>query len=346
MSREAEWRAIVEKDAGFDGDFFYGVVTTGVYCRPSCAARRPRRENVRFFDSAKAAERAGFRACKRCRPDSLSPKERQAAAVAEACRIIETAERPPALKDLAAELGFSPYHFHRLFKKATGLTPKAYAKARREERMRTGVQSSRSVTEAIYDAGYNSSGRFYERATDILGMKPSSRRARGRGETIRFAVGHCSLGSILVAATDRGICNITLGDDPEALLKAFQDEFANAELIGADPAFERLVSRVVGLVETPGFGENLPLDIRGTTFQQRVWAALRKIPPGETATYSDVAASIGAPGSARAVARACAANRLAVAIPCHRVVRSDGSLSGYRWGVERKRALLEREAGT
>lgn len=343
-SRDTMWRAVVNRDAAFDGRLFYGVITTGVYCRPSCAARLPRRENVRFFDTVEEAERAGFRACKRCRPDGQSPDGRRAEIVARACRIIESAEQPPTLAALATAVGLSPYHLHRLFKKTMGLTPKAYAKAGREARVRAGVRTGNSVTQAIFDAGYNSSGRFYEHATEVLGMKPSSRRAGGKGETIRFAVGRCSLGSILVAATDKGVCNISLGDDPDELLEAFQDEFSSAELVGGDESFERLVARVVGLVEAPGLGEELPLDIRGTAFQQRVWAALRKIPPGKTATYSEIAEAIGSPGSVRAVARACAVNRLAVAVPCHRVIRHDGSLAGYRWGVERKRKLLDREA--
>lgn len=343
LSTDDKWRAVSERDAASDGLFVYGVATTGVYCRPGCPARRPLRQNVRFFDSGEQARRAGFRPCKRCRPDA-DAGDRHAALVAQACRIIETAEQPPTLEALAAEVGLSPYYFHRLFRKITGLTPKAYARAGREERLRAGVGASRTVTEAIYAAGYNTSSRFYENAGDVLGMTPTARRAGGTGETIRFAIGECALGCILVAATERGVCCIALGDEPDELLDTFQDEFRNAELIGGDRDFERLVARVVAFVEAPGTGLDLPLDIRGTAFQQRVWDALRCIPAGKTATYAEIAEAIGSPRSVRAVAGACAANRLAVAIPCHRVIRSDGGLSGYRWGVDRKRALLEREA--
>lgn len=344
MSADDKWRAVIDRDAACDGLFVYGVVTTGVYCRPSCPARQPLPENVRYFDSCEQAHRAGFRPCKRCRPNETATGDRHAALVARACRIIETAEQTPTLETLAAAVGLSPHYFHRLFSKITGLTPRAYARAGRGERLRAGVGASRTITEAIYEAGYTSSSRFYENAGDVLGMSPSARRAGGTGETIRFAVGECSLGCILVAATDRGVCSISLGDDPDELLGAFQDEFRNAELVGGDRDFERLVARVVGFVEAPATGLDLPLDIRGTAFQQRVWDALRRIPPGKTATYAEIADAIGSPKSVRAVAGACAANRLAVAIPCHRVIRSDGGLSGYRWGIDRKRALLEREA--
>ncbi len=343
---EAErWRAVQRRDKEADGKFFYSVRTTGVYCRPSCAARLPRRENVRFHASCATAEQAGFRPCKRCRPNAPALADRRAAAIAKACRLIESAESLPDLDALAAAAGMSRFHFHRIFKAATGVTPKAYAAAHRAERMREELPRSATVTEAIYDAGYNSSGRFYAAASEILGMTPTDFRAGGKGAAIRFALGQCSLGSILVAATQKGICALLLGDDPDALLRDLQDRFPKAELIGGDRDFERLVAKVVGLVEHPALGLDLPLDLRGTAFQLRVWQALRAIPAGTTASYSEIAQRIGKPNAVRAVAGACAANPVAVAIPCHRVVRNDGALAGYRWGLKRKRALLQREAG-
>jgi len=335
------WLAVVGRDRRADGHFYYSVATTGVYCRPSCGARLPRRENVAFHLSTHHAEQAGFRACKRCRPDET---DRQAAAVAQACRSIEQSETAPSLGELADAAGFSRFHFHRVFKAATGVTPKAYADADRARRMRAALDRSGTVTEAIYDAGFNSNGRFYASAPRRLGMTPTRFRKGGTGETLRFAVGETSLGAILVAATDKGIAAIQFGDDPEALLRGLQDRFPNAHLVGGDADFERLVAQVVGSVEKPSVGLDLPLDVRGTAFQQRVWQALRDIPAGTTASYADIAKRLGAPKAVRAVAGACAANAIAVAIPCHRVVRSDGALSGYRWGVERKRALLDREA--
>lgn len=341
---DPRWAAIVARDPGADGQFYYGVRTTGVFCRPSCPSRRARPENVTFFTTREAAERAGFRACRRCRPGELSAAGRQAEWVAEACRLMEASEELPDLAALAAQVRVSPYHFHRTFKTVTGVTPKQYAIARRSERLRRELARGRSVTDAIYEAGYNSNGRFYAQADDVLGMTPSSFRAGGANTAMHFAVGECSLGSILVASSSRGICAILLGDDPDALMRSLQDQFPKAELIGGDTAFEQLVAKVVGFVEAPTRGFDLPLDIRGTAFQQRVWQALREIPAGSTASYSDIAARIGAPKAVRAVGQACGANHIAVAIPCHRVVRTDGDLSGYRWGIERKRALLAREA--
>jgi len=267
--------------------------------------------------------------------------------VAQACRWIERAEAPPSLQTLARQAGLSPFHFHRVFKAATGLTPKAYADAQRAEAIRARLaQGNSSVTDAIFDAGFSANSRFYEQADAILGMKPTQYRAGGLDARIEFALGQCSLGAILVARSARGICAISLGDDAEELLRELQDRFPRAEMIGGGAAFERLVAQVVGLVEHPGIGHDLPLDVRGTAFQQRVWQALRQIPPGETVSYARIANAIGSPRSVRAVAGACAANTLAVAIPCHRVVRSDGALSGYRWGVERKQELLLREGVT
>lgn len=275
--------------------------------------------------------------------NASTKREQHAARVIEACRIIEKSESAPVLDELARRVGLSPYHFHRVFKDVTGLTPKGYAAARREQRVRRGLARGRSVTEAMLDAGYNSSGRFYEKAGETLGMTPTRFRAGGAGADIRFAVGQCTLGAILVARSDRGVCAIFMGDDPDALARELQDRFPRANLIGGDMEFERLVAQVVGFVEAPGTGLNLPLDVRGTAFQKRVWQALRRIPAGKTVSYAELAKRIGAPKSVRAVAGACAANPVALAIPCHRVVRNDGGLSGYRWGVERKRALIERE---
>jgi len=341
---DAHWDAVVARDASCDDRFFYAVTTTRVYCRPSCGARLPKRENVRFFASGMDAEAAGFRPCKRCKPDGTSRAVETTQKIALACRLIETAQTAPALEDLAKACGLSPHHFHRVFKAVTGVTPKGYAMAHRQKRIRETLKTGGSVTEAIHEAGFNSSGRFYADATRMLGMSPADYRAGGKNARLRFAVGKCSLGSVLVAASEQGISAISFGDDPDALVRALQDRFPQAELFGGDGAFEQVVARVVGFVDDPANGMDLPLDVRGTAFQHRVWKALCKIPPGSTATYAQIAKRIGNPKAVRAVAQACAANPLAVAIPCHRVVRTDGSLSGYRWGVERKRALLEKEA--
>ncbi len=335
--------AVAARDRDADGAFVYAVTTTGVYCRPSCPARRAKPEHIRFFTTPAEAMRAGFRACRRCRPDEAAGASRHAAGIEAACRLIEATEAPPDLDTLAACAGLSRFHFHRVFKAATGLTPNAYAAGIRAQRARAALAAGASVTEAIYDAGFGSASRFYTEASGRLGMAPRAWREGGVRASIRFALGETSLGAILVAATDQGISAIELGDDAETLLRRFQARFANATLIGGDPDFERLVARVAALVENPGAASDLPLDIRGTAFQERVWRALRLIEPGETISYAALAARIGAPGAARAVASACAANRLAVAIPCHRVVRGDGAVSGYAWGVARKRALLARE---
>jgi AraC family transcriptional regulator of adaptative response/methylated-DNA-[protein]-cysteine methyltransferase len=342
-TEDRRWGALVAKDKDADGQFYFSVRTTGVYCRPSCPARQPRRENVAFHPTCEAAEAAGFRACKRCRPREASQSQRHAEMVASACALIKSSEGPPRLATLAAASGLSPFYFHRVFKATTGLTPKAYADAHRADRVRQALPVSTTVTEAIYDAGFNSNGRFYAESAQVLGMTPGRYRAGGDLTQIRFAIGECSLGSILVAATEKGVCAILLGRDPDALVRQLQDRFAKAELIGADAAFEKLVAKVIGFVEQPRIGLDLPLDVQGTAFQQRVWRALRNIGAGNTASYGDIAARIGQPKSTRAVAQACAANMIAVAIPCHRVIRTDGQLSGYRWGVQRKRALLERE---
>jgi AraC family transcriptional regulator of adaptative response/methylated-DNA-[protein]-cysteine methyltransferase len=340
---DPRWSAVVARDRGQDGRFFYSVKTTGVYCRPSCGSRRANPGNVAFHATAAEAQAAGFRPCKRCRPDQPSLEAQHAAAVARACRTIESAEEPPTLSALAKDSGISPHHFHRLFKAVTGVTPKEYASAHRTRRVQRSLQTGSSVTEAIFDAGFNSNSRFYEQADAMLGMSPSQFRRRGVNEEIRFAVGQSSLGAILVASSAKGVCAIALGDDPNQLVRDLQDRFCNATLVGADAGFESLVAQAVGLVEAPSLGSTLPLDVRGTAFQRRVWKALRKIPAGSTVSYAGIARQIGAPKSVRAVAQACGANPLAIAIPCHRVVRTDGALSGYRWGIERKRALLARE---
>lgn len=341
---DPRWAAVVARDPAADGQFFYAVKTTGVYCRPSCAARPARPENVQFHLSAADAERAGFRPCRRCRPDEPPLAGQHAALMAELCRFIENAERAPSLRELAEHAGLSAYYLHRRFKAATGVTPKAYVAAHRAARVRAELERGSTVTEAIYGAGYSSNGRFYAKSNQVLGMTPTNYRSGGANTEIRFAVGQCSLGAILVAASERGVCAILMGDDPDALARDLQDRFPRANLVGGDADYEQLVAEVVGLVEAPKLGLDLPLDVRGTAFQQRVWQALREIPAGQTVSYTDIARRIGAPKAVRAVAAACAANALAVAIPCHRVVRTDGELSGYRWGVERKRALLEREA--
>lgn len=345
-SSDPRWAAIVARDARADGQFYYGVRTTGVYCRPSCPSRRARPENVEIFTTRESAERGGYRACRRCKPGESSLAGRQAHWVADACRRLDAADEIPGLAKLAAHAGVSPFYFHRTFKSVTGVTPRQYAAARRSERLRRELARGGSVTAAIQDAGYNSNGRFYAEADDVLGMTASAFRAGGANTAMRFAVGECSFGSILVAASARGICAILLGDDPAALLHELQDQFPKAELIGGDADFEQLVATVVGFVEAPAIGLDLPLDLRGTAFQQRVWRALREIPAGSTMSYREIAQRIGAPKSVRAVGQACGANRIAIAIPCHRVVRTDGDLSGYRWGIERKRALLAREAAT
>jgi AraC family transcriptional regulator of adaptative response/methylated-DNA-[protein]-cysteine methyltransferase len=346
-TEEARWEAVQAREAAADGQFVYAVRTTGVYCQPSSTARLPKRQNVEFFDSAEAAEAAGYRPSRRSRGDQTSAAAERAALVARACRLIEGAETPPQLDELATEIGMSPFHFHRLFKAETGLTPKAYSSAFRARKLREELSvPNASVTNAIYGAGFNSNSRFYEASDQLLGMRARDYRAGGAGAVIRFAVGQSSLGAILVAQSQRGICAILLGDDPDLLVRDLQDQFPKAQLIGGDDEFEQLVAQVVGFVEVPSIGLHLPLDVQGTAFQERVWRALREVPPGTTVSYAEIAERIGSPKAVRAVAQACGANHLAVAIPCHRVVRRDGDISGYRWGVDRKRELLRREART
>ena len=336
------WHAVAMRDSSAAGHFVYAVRTTGVYCRPDCSSRLAKRENVEFFSDAGSAEAAGYRACRRCQ--AKAEPARRDALVLRACRLLESGDPAPSLEQLGMQLAVSPFHLQRLFKAVTGLSPKAYASAFRAKRLRERLaDEQRSVTEAIFAAGYNSNSRFYADAEQRLGMRPRTFRAGGAGATLHFAVGQCFLGAILVAQSEKGICAILLGDDPQGLLEQLQDQFPKARLIGGDAAYERVVAEVVGFVEAPQLGLKLPLDVQGTAFQERVWQALCHVPLGSRVSYTDIAERIGAPKSVRAVAMACAANPIAVAIPCHRVVRRDGELSGYRWGVERKRLLLARE---
>ncbi|MDC8784538.1 bifunctional DNA-binding transcriptional regulator/O6-methylguanine-DNA methyltransferase Ada [Roseateles koreensis] len=342
---ELRWAAVLARNPVADSFFVYAVKTTGVFCRPSSAARLPKRENVEFFDTASAAEAAGYRPSRRAAADLTACAAQRTTLVAQACSIIEACDTPHSLDQIAADVGISAFHFHRLFKAETGLTPKAYSSAARARKLREELSGvGTSVTTAIYSAGFNSSSRFYEESDRLLGMRASDYRAGGQNALIRFAVGQCVLGAILVAQSQRGICAITLGDDPDILVRELQDKFPKAQLTGGDAEFEQLVAQVVGFVEAPAMGLNLPLDVQGTAFQERVWQALREIPPGTTVSYTQVAERIGAPKAVRAVAQACGANSIAVAIPCHRVVLRNGDISGYRWGVERKRELLQREA--
>ncbi len=347
---ETRWAAVVARDATADGSFIVGVHSTGIYCRPVCPARRPNRENVRFYADPAAARAAGLRACRRCEPDAEPERRIAAQAVTAAARLIEAAvanEAPaPSLGALAARAGYAPHHFHRMFKRATGVTPRVYANALRARRAAAGLGAGASVTETIHAAGFGSSSRFYAEAGARLGMSPSARRGGGRGETIRHASAETSLGRVLVAATARGVCAITFGEDDAAHADWLRRRFPRAEILPANDAFAETVAQVVALVERPGEDAGLPLDLRGTAFQERVWRALREIPAGTTASYAEIAATIGQPGAARGVATACAANAVAIAVPCHRVVHKDGTISGYRWGVERKAALIERERET
>ncbi len=340
---QSRWKAILRRERDADGSFFYGVKTTGVYCRPSCPSRLPRRSNVVFFLRCEEAERGGFRACKRCLPKNVHQRQKSHDAIIQACKLIETAEEPPRLDDLARNVGLSPFYFHRLFKEVVGVTPKDYASAQRVRRVQERLSGSGTVTEAIYQAGFGSSSRFYENTDAMLGMTPSNFRNGGAGRVIRFALVNSCLGLVMVAGTDRGICVIDFGETREALRKRLENRFPRARLIDHDPTFTSWVQGALALIETPTRPVSLPLDIQGTAFQQRVWRALRGIPAGSTATYGEIARRIGRPSATRAVARACASNPVAVAIPCHRIIGGDGDLKGYRWGVERKQKLLDRE---
>ena len=344
LSDDDRWRALVQRDPQACGEFVYGVLTTGVYCRPACSSRLPNRENVRFFETGMEAEQAGFRPCKRCKPESTDQKQPQTRAVLKACQMIAEADEPLSLKELAHAVDMSPFHFQRQFKKIVGVTPKQYAMEKRTGRLRDRLRKGSTITEAMYDAGFASSSRFYEKAATTLGMKPSVYKNGAQGVRIRFAIVPCFLGLALVAATGQGICAIDFGDTAEALKENLRHRFPRAIFQVPDPQFTAMIGQVLGFLDEPHRGRlHLPLDVQGTAFQRRVWLALQEIPPGDTVSYAGIASRIGKPAAARAVAKACAANPIAVAIPCHRVVRGNGQLGGYRWGVERKRVLLERE---
>jgi AraC family transcriptional regulator of adaptative response/methylated-DNA-[protein]-cysteine methyltransferase len=341
---ERRWAAVQARETAADGHFYFAVRTTGVYCRPSCRSRQALRRNVEFFATPADARRAGYRACKRCKPDSLAAPSPQHKAVMRACRLIEEAEAPPKLADLARAAGLSPYHFHRQFKKILGVTPKAYIAARRTGRLQHHLAKGTTVTDAIYDSGFNTSSRFYETSAQTLGMKASAYRKGGEGTEIAYAVVRCYLGHLLVAGTERGICMIAFGDDPTELVTDLKHRFPRAAWREDAKDFATQVKRVVAFIEAPAAGLDLPLDIQGTAFQRRVWQALRQVPAGTTASYADIARKIGQPAAVRAVAQACGANPVAVAVPCHRILRSDGALGGYRWGTARKEKILAREA--
>ena len=337
------WRAVLARSADADGRFFYAVRTTGVYCRPTCPSRRPRRENVEFFTTTALAEAGGFRACRRCTPTNGHGPVSAAERVRRACRLIDDAEDKPDLRAIAEAAGLSPFHFHRLFKRLVGVTPREYVAARHAGRLRESLQRGTSVTEAIYDAGFSSSSRVYETANEALGMTPGAYRAGAPGLTITYAITRCSLGTLLVAATPRGVCTIELGDSPEALRRRLAQRFAKAAVVQDDRAVKHCVEAITRYLDAPAQNIDLPLDIRGTVFQRRVWDALRRIPRGETRTYSDIAREIGAPDAVRAVGSACGANPVALVVPCHRAVRTDGGLGGYAWGLPVKERLLEVE---
>lgn len=342
-SDDAQWSAVEARDAGSDGAFVYGVATTGIYCRPSCPSRRPARRNVSFYGSAAAAEKAGFRACRRCKPDGDAPAAAHARVITSACRALEQADEQPSLAALARDAGMSPRHFHRLFRELTGVTPKAYACGARDRRLRDGLSGSSSVTSGMLDAGFGSSARFYSQADGVLGMRPTTYRAGGAGEEIRYALGRSNLGQVLVAVTAKGIAAILMGDDARVLREDLERRFVAAQLMEDKRGLGNTLAAVIALIAEPKRAANLPLDVRGSAFQVLVWEALRAIPAGKTVSYAELARLIGRPEAARAVAQACGANPAAVAIPCHRVLRGDGALSGYRWGVARKRELLRRE---
>jgi AraC family transcriptional regulator of adaptative response/methylated-DNA-[protein]-cysteine methyltransferase len=337
------WRAVEDRDAGAAGSFFYGVRTTGVYCRPGCASRRPLRTNTVFFETTAAAEADGFRPCKRCRPADDSAASRHVAAVERACALLRDSETMPSLAQLADAAAISRFHFHRVFKQITGTTPRDYARTHRLGQFGRRLEAGQPVTEAIYASGFGSSSRAYEAAPAGLGMTPGARRRGGSGETIRFVTVETPLGWALVAATVRGICMTALGDDRDQLATVLRQRFPAAKLTAEDASLKQWADRIVRFITAPERNLDLPLDIRGTAFQARVWRALQKIPLGKTATYAEIAAALDQPKAVRAVAQACAANKLALLVPCHRVIRSDGGLGGYRWGPERKRALLDRE---
>src|SRR6201997_2868553 len=337
------WAALERRDAGADGKFLYGVRTTGVYCRPGCASRLPLRKNTLFFETRAEAEAAGLRACKRCRPADGSTASRHIAAIEKACALLQKSETMPSLAELADAAGISPFHFHRVFKQITGATPRDYARTHRLGRLADKLDAGQPVTEAIYASGFGASSRAYESAPAALGMTPGARRRGGIGQTIRFVTVETPLGWALVAATERGICMTALAGDRDSLIAALSQPFPAADMSAEDAGLKAWADRIVGFITAPDRNLDLPLDIQGTAFQARVWRALQKIPLGQTARYFENADRPRPPKAGRPVAQACAANKLALIVPCHRVIRSDGDLGGYRWGLERKRALLARE---
>jgi AraC family transcriptional regulator of adaptative response/methylated-DNA-[protein]-cysteine methyltransferase len=340
---DPRWQALLNRDANHDGRFVFAVKTTGIYCRPTCPSRRPKRVNVSFYETPGLAERAGYRPCKRCHPDGKSIEMRQISAVRKACRLIEESEAAPGLDELAAAVDMSTSHFHRQFKRLLGVTPKQYATGKRVKRLQDELESGRPVADAIYESGYGSGSRVYETSAATLGMTPSDYKNAGRGQVIAFTVEKTQLGWLLVAATENGICSIEFGDNKKKLRENFERRFSAANIDFTNKKLQGWVAEIVSFIRTPVHGLRLPLDIQGTAFQRRVWQALQKIPLGATVTYAQVADAIGQPLAHRAVARACGANQLALAVPCHRVVRKDGTMGGYRWGIERKRQLLDRE---
>ncbi len=340
---DACWNAVSENRSDADGVFYYAVITTGIYCRPSCRSKLPNRDNVEYFTTCDDAEAAGYRACKRCKPTAFSKAGEVEQKIIHACRIIEQSETSIKLDELATRVHLSPYHFHRLFKKIVGVTPKQYTTRHQSQRFHKNLKSSPSVTDAIYSAGFSSSGTAYDKKRDQLAMTPSVYRKGAEGVNITYGLAQCFLGWVIVAATDRGICAIEFGDDPEVLPEQVQSRFPNAQLNLADSGFKTLIQEVVDFIESPKDNFQVPLDIQGTAFQQQVWEVLRQIKPGETLSYTDVAERLGKPNAVRAVASACASNKLAVVIPCHRVTSKDGKAGGYRWGTERKKRLLESE---
>ncbi len=336
------WNSVVARDRGADGAFVYAVSSTGVYCRPSCPSRRPRREHVAFFDTADAARRAGYRACRRCHPDRAMP-DPWTDKIRRACVYLGNVDGHPSLAALAARIGGSPYHLQRNFKRIVGVTPREYADAIRLRKVKRTLRDGRNVTGAMLDAGYGSSSRFYERAADRLGMAPSTYRRGGAGMTVRYAITDSPLGRLLVAATPRGVCAVAMGATDADLTAHLRREYPAASIEIDDGSLADWTSAVVAHLNGASPRLDLPLDIRATAFQWQVWRALSAIPFGETRTYADVARSIGRPRAARAVARACATNPVALAIPCHRVVAANGDAGGYRWGADRKRTILARE---
>ncbi|HEX8191636.1 MAG TPA: bifunctional DNA-binding transcriptional regulator/O6-methylguanine-DNA methyltransferase Ada [Allosphingosinicella sp.] len=334
----AAWAAVTARDRAADGRFVTGVLTTGIYCRPSCAARHPKRENVRFFAGGAEARAAGLRPCLRCLPDDVT---REAAALEKAFALLKEAEDTPSLDRLAAAAGYSPHHFHRLFRRATGVTPAAYGRNLRAKRAEVALAGGGRITDAIYDAGYSGPARFYAEARGRLGMTPSAWREGGKGETIRWATAETRFGRMLVAATGKGICRLSFGEDEEAL----RSRFPNADILRGGEAMADLLARAAAAVDSPERPHDLPLDVRGTAFQEAVWRELSRIPPGESLSYAALAARAGKPGAARAAGSACGANSVAVLIPCHRARRGDGSAGGYAWGLEVKASLIEAEKG-